>query len=100
MSGASCKNGFQATQGLVFCQEMASFLDTPQRILVRAPNWLGDHVMAGTFYRTLRARYPEAHLALLCRDNAAGVDYSGVFSQVHVHTRAETSLSRKVLATA
>ncbi len=74
--------------------------ETPGRILVRAPNWLGDHIMAGTFYRALRARYPESHLALLCRENAAGVDYRSIFSEVRVHTRQETTLSRKVIGTA
>jgi heptosyltransferase II len=100
MAKASCKNGFQATRRLVFSFTMSFDADTPRRILVRAPNWLGDHIMAGTFYRALRARYPSAHLALLCRENVAGVDYGSVFDEVRVHTRAETSLSRKVLATA
>ncbi len=79
---------------------MNSFSDSPRRIVVRAPNWLGDHVMAGSFYRGLKAAYPGAHLALLCREAAAGVDYSDVFDEVIVRSRAETSLGRKVLGTA
>lgn len=79
---------------------MQGALDKPGRIVVRGPNWLGDHVMAGAFYRGLRAHYPGAHLTLLCRENAAGVDYSDIFDEVLVRSRAETSLGRKVLSTA
>lgn len=56
--------------------------------------------MAGPFYRSLKARYPEAQLALLCREAVAGVPYGDLFSEVRVHSRAETSLGRKVLGTA
>lgn len=34
------------------------------RVLVRAPNWAGDVVMATPGLRALRARFPRAHLAL------------------------------------
>lgn len=37
----------------------------PQRILVRGVNWLGDAVMSTPALLRLRARFPEAHLALL-----------------------------------
>jgi heptosyltransferase-2 len=37
------------------------------RILVRAPNWAGDLVMATPAFRALRAAYPEAAIALLVR---------------------------------
>ncbi|MBI4404203.1 MAG: glycosyltransferase family 9 protein [Deltaproteobacteria bacterium] len=36
------------------------------KILIRGPNWIGDHVMARPFYRGLRQLYPKNHLALLC----------------------------------
>jgi heptosyltransferase-2 len=38
---------------------------SPARILVRAANWLGDAVMSLPALRALRARFPEAHLAVL-----------------------------------
>jgi heptosyltransferase-2 len=38
-----------------------------QRIVVRAPNWVGDVVMATPAFRALRASYPEAHLAVVLR---------------------------------
>jgi heptosyltransferase-2 len=36
-------------------------------ILVRAPNWTGDLVMATPGFRALRQRFPEAHIALQLR---------------------------------
>jgi heptosyltransferase-2 len=43
------------------------------RILVRAPNWLGDVVMATPLLRTLRESWPRAHLALLVAPGGAAV---------------------------
>lgn len=40
---------------------------TPQRILVIECWQLGDAVMALPFLRALRARFPDAHVALLCK---------------------------------
>lgn len=42
---------------------MAPLID-PQRIFVRAPNWVGDLVMATPALARLRAGYPRAHLAV------------------------------------
>ncbi len=42
-----------------------STLDSPRRILVRGVNWLGDAVMTTPALLRLRARFPEAHIALL-----------------------------------
>lgn len=39
-------------------------LPAPQRILVRAPNWAGDVVMATPALRALRAHFPGAHVAV------------------------------------
>lgn len=38
-----------------------------KKILVRAPNWLGDAIMSTPFLRRLRDREPEADLTVLCR---------------------------------
>lgn len=38
-----------------------------KRILVRAPNWVGDVVMATPTFRALRENYPDAHLAVALR---------------------------------
>jgi len=42
-----------------------------QRILVRAPNWAGDLVMATPAFRALRAAYPSAQLVLHVREALA-----------------------------
>lgn len=41
--------------------------DEPQRIVVRAPNWVGDVVMATPTFRALRENYPQAHLAVVLK---------------------------------
>ena len=38
-----------------------------QRIVVRAPNWVGDVVMATPTFRALRETFPQAHLAVVLR---------------------------------
>ncbi|MCB0406123.1 MAG: glycosyltransferase family 9 protein [Bdellovibrionales bacterium] len=48
-------------------------MQNPMRILVRAPNWIGDHVMALPFYLGLRAHYPDAHLTLLHTSQITGL---------------------------
>lgn len=42
--------------------------DAPQKILVRASNWLGDVVMATPAFRALRAGFPNAHITLHLRE--------------------------------
>ncbi len=39
----------------------------PARVLVHAPNWVGDHAMAFPFYAALRELLPEAELVLIGR---------------------------------
>jgi len=41
------------------------------KILVRATNWLGDAVLSLPALRAARARYPEAHVAVLARPGVA-----------------------------
>ena len=38
-----------------------------QRIAVRAPNWVGDVVMATPTFRALRESYPDAHVAVVLK---------------------------------
>jgi heptosyltransferase-2 len=40
---------------------------SPERILVRATNWVGDAVMSLPALRALRERYPAAHIAILAK---------------------------------
>ena len=39
-------------------------MDAPERILVRAPTWVGDAVMATPARRALRAAHPGAEIAV------------------------------------
>ena len=43
------------------------------RLLVVAPNWLGDSVMALPAVQTLRAAWPDAHLAVAARPSVAAL---------------------------
>ena len=48
-------------------------MDEPQSILVRAPNWLGDAVMALPVFAALRERFPRARIAAACRANLTDI---------------------------
>ena len=45
----------------------------PRRILVRATNWVGDAVMSLPALQAIRARYPQAHIAVLARPWVADI---------------------------
>jgi len=47
--------------------------EPPQRIVVAAPNWLGDAVMGLPALRAVRAYAPEAHLAVAARPSVAAL---------------------------
>ncbi|HEY3322761.1 MAG TPA: lipopolysaccharide heptosyltransferase II [Planctomycetota bacterium] len=46
-------------------------METPKRILVKEVNWLGDIVMSLPALRAVRQAYPEAHLAVLIKQELA-----------------------------
>ncbi len=46
---------------------MRSSVHLPTRILIRATNWVGDAVMSLPALRLVRARFPEAHIAILAK---------------------------------
>jgi len=48
-------------------------LDTPERILLYLPNWVGDAVMFTPTIRAIRKGFPDAQIALLGRENPAAV---------------------------
>ncbi len=43
------------------------------KILIRATNWVGDAIMALPALRAIRARFPEAHIAILARPYVADI---------------------------
>jgi heptosyltransferase-2 len=55
-----------------------------KRILVRSPNWIGDQVLAFPFYRTLRERYPEAWIAVVCTEWVRDIQFRGLVDEVFV----------------
>ena len=48
-------------------------LDTPERIILYLPNWVGDAVMFTPTIRAIRKGFPDAQIALLGRENPAAV---------------------------
>lgn len=44
-----------------------------RRVLVRAPNWIGDAVMATPALRSLRQIFPDARIDVLCRPGVAPI---------------------------
>ena len=43
------------------------FMDKPQNILVRMPNWIGDLVMATPVLTDLRKAFPKASITAMCK---------------------------------
>src|SRR5262245_40315520 len=52
-------------------------MSTEKRILIRAPNWVGDAVLALSAIRDIRAGFPQAEITVMARPSV-----SGVFSSV------------------
>lgn len=56
--------------------------DNFQKILVHAPNWVGDHVMAFPFYRALQKLFPKSEKILLARAWVKDLLPEDIFSQL------------------
>lgn len=52
-------------------------MSDPSTIIIRAPNWVGDCVMATPTLAALRKGFPEAHVILLCRGRSAEIFEGG-----------------------
>lgn len=68
----------------------------PFRILLRAPNWLGDAVMQLRLVASLKAGRPDAHLSVLCQPRLADLFRRLPF----IDEVIETAVRKSVLATA
>ena len=55
-----------------------------KRILVRAPNWIGDQVMAYPFFVELRKRFPGAWIAVVCTEWVKDIQFKGLVDEVFV----------------
>ncbi|HEY1687100.1 MAG TPA: lipopolysaccharide heptosyltransferase II [Tepidisphaeraceae bacterium] len=52
-------------------------MDTPRKILIVQPNWVGDAVMATPMLRAMRLLYPQAHISYLMRRYVKAI-YTGM----------------------
>lgn len=55
---------------------------SPERILIRVPNWVGDSVLAIPALKNLRAGFPDAEITLMARPWVAGVFTGAPFADV------------------
>jgi heptosyltransferase-2 len=70
------------------------------KILVRAPNWIGDQVLAFPFFFYLRKIFPKAEITASCVPWVKEIQFSGLVDRVHVLPRpAGSGLRDKWVAT-
>ena len=62
-----------------------------QRILVRAPNWIGDQVLAYPFFHYLRKKFPDAEITSACVPWVAEIQFKNLVDRVHVISKAARS---------
>jgi heptosyltransferase-2 len=55
-------------------------VESHDRIVVRAPNWVGDAILSLPAVQAVRARFPRAHIAILARPWVAGIYRFGDFA--------------------
>ncbi len=78
-------------------QESKTEASSPKRIVVRTPNWIGDHVMARPFYHALRKAYPHSQITFLCPESLKNFDDSKFAHQKLTLTSAERKISKAFL---
>lgn len=57
---------------------------TPQTIVVRAPNWIGDQILAYPCFHYLRQGYPHAHITSVCPPWVAAIQFRHLVDEVCV----------------
>ena len=62
-----------------------------KRILIRAPNWIGDQVLAYPFFHFLRETYPDAHIAVACVHWVQSLQFRNLIDEVFILPKAESS---------
>lgn len=70
-------------------------MEQPKRILVRTPNWLGDHVMALGAYQGLRQLFPNSILVCWHPAGLKGVVPEGLFDEDWEFSKADLRNSSK-----
>ena len=56
----------------------------PQKIVVRAPNWIGDQILAYPFFHYLRQGYPAAQITVACMPWVASIQFRHLVDEVCV----------------
>jgi len=56
----------------------------PKTILVRAPNWIGDQILAYPFFHFLRNAYPQAKITVVCVPWVEALQFKNLVDEVHV----------------
>lgn len=59
-------------------------MNSPSRILIRAPNWIGDQILAYPFFHYLRERYPKSHIGVVCVPWVEALQYRNLVDEVIV----------------
>jgi len=59
--------------------ELGASITEPTTILLRAPNWVGDVVMATPAMRAVRGRFPDAEITMVARQSVAPVLRGGAW---------------------
>ena len=62
----------------------------PESILVRAPNWIGDQVLAYPFFYFLRKAYPKARIGVVCVQWVQDIQFRHLIDEIMVLPRAGT----------
>jgi heptosyltransferase-2 len=57
-------------------------------ILVRAPNWIGDQILAYPFYHYLRAAHPRARITVACVPWVEPIQFRNLVDDVYILPRA------------
>lgn len=75
-------------------------MSDPSTIIIRAPNWVGDCVMATPALASLRKGFPQAHIILVCRGHSAEIFEGGPWFDelASLPHRKESARMRKTLA--
>lgn len=55
-----------------------------KRILIRAPNWIGDQVMAYPFFSQLKKDYPQAWIGVVCTEWVKDIQFRGYVDEIFV----------------
>jgi heptosyltransferase-2 len=63
----------------------------PKKILVRAPNWIGDQILAYPFFHFLRKAHPTAHITVACPHWVQAVQFKNLVDQVVVLPRSRNA---------